>query len=173
MIPFPTPQLHAVASPGGKTFADWVLHAAARASNEQTPLNNIPYGAGARLFRSTYSPAVLPLTGGYGSPWMYLYAGTFEVLLRHSMVSEAVAAEQKSNSGVVIYTINGIFEAEYLSPMTRNGVTTEGYDLPGNPGSFYRVTEASFWDFTLGKARTVNPYSGSGPVDYSNAGWTP
>lgn len=169
-----SPLLHAGATPGGKTYEDWAAHAASRVPTVQGPASNIPYNgvAGSRLFRATYSAAAVS-PSAVGSPWSYRYAGNFEVLLIHSMISAAAAEEQKANNGTVIFNVNGLYEVDYLAGITRNGITTSTYDLPGNPGTFYWITEASFWDFTLGKPRTINPYTASGPVDYTNPGWTP
>lgn len=152
------------AAPPSPTYDDFVAHITSTATG-----GALTWGAtdttAAGTFRTT---AATPSDFMHGSPWMTeIRPGWFYPcsLLRHGMVSQAAFDAQVSNGGQVMF---------------RTIPTTSGNVLAVDRNGFLSTATASvsrqrcdllvFWDFTLGKAQQMNPYAGTGPVDYT---WVP
>lgn len=158
------------ASVPAKTYADWQAHVASRAATTQTPSDTLSVAAGPHMARVTFSAAAVGKVG-VGSPWNRLFAGNFEAAMTHSLPDAAQVAAQKANDGLILFVWNGGYTSDTVPGVTRNGYTTTGHEVPGAPISVCIVTEVSYWDFAQNRAFTMDPFTASGPLEYSSPGW--
>lgn len=157
-------------APSSKTYAEWLAHAAARVTTVLTPADSLSMVPGLQIARVTFDATAVTKVG-VGSPWMQLFSGNFEAAMFQSMPDAAQVAAQKANGGLIIFGWNGTYTSDTVPAVTRNGYTTSAHEVPGAPLTLCIVPEASYWDFTLNRPFTMNPFSASGPLEYAAPGW--
>lgn len=157
---------------GGKTYTDWLAHASARVGRPQvTFLDPRPTNYPSNLYLTTKA---VTISAGYhmaGSPWSGRYVGldydpSMCRIVQHALPSLDALNQQIANEGCILL-VGAVSSNRSVSAFTRNGYTSQS--TPSAPS--LQFTECSFWDFSLGKPQTTNPFAGTGPVDYAAAGW--
>lgn len=153
-----------------KTQAEYDTHAATRGTDKGTVAANgmgaiTSFFASAGTFRfvlsATSSTGVM-----FGSSWGH-YAtddsssGRFVL---HALPSAAIMAQLAGASQSAIICVVDNTSTSDTPSVARNGHTSTDYSAPFNS---YRMTEITYWDTALGKAQTLNPYTSTGPVDYT------
>lgn len=157
-----TPQASNIVGPtgAGKTYAEFLSHIATEATGGALGWASFDTTA-AGTFRTTAATASDFMQG---SPWMTeVRPGWFYPcsLVRHGLVDVTAFNDQITNGGQIMFrmvaTTSGI-----VSAVNRNGFTSSA----NTSVSRQRCDLLVFWDFTLNKARQMNPYAGTGPTDY-------
>jgi len=153
-----------------KTYADWQVHIATRATGGELPQLSTSEGKDG-VYRSTLGAG----TGGlFGSSWMsFFYASSSSVVRRivqHGMPSLAVFDAQVSEGREVIFRLTPIANQQIYTALGRNGFTSTGGDL-GEPLPASVCDMVGWWDEATKTALMMNPQAGAGPVPYTAPGW--
>ena len=82
--------------------------------------------------------------------------------IQHALPSETVFFDHIGNGLRVRITVT-ITAASVFPSVTRNGYTSISYSTTY---TCVQITNILYWDYTLGKARSGNPYANTAHVDY-------
>lgn len=166
MLHMPTPMLMA----GGKTYDDWVAHVNSIAVATVSGANSIGL---APNFSNLKVQSVSASGTMYGSSWAsYVTTDSlFNRIIQHGMASEAKFLACAVGKIVLVDTLQS-GTLELFNAVNRNGYTSlEVYNAGGLDACL--LTRLAYWDEDLKAAMRVTPSTGSGPVPYTHAGWTP
>ena len=158
-------------APAGKTYADWVAHVSSVTATTRS-WDGYQSHASSGLNRVTCG-AVDATKRMYGSIWGALaafFSFTPSAAVQHGLPSQAVYNEQCANSRPILYyaQYDGGFSGAACQSVDRNGY--QSIADPATPTIY--LTEVSWWDASLGRPRTCNPYFSGAVTDYAARGWT-
>lgn len=168
MLHMPTPMFL-----GGRLtgYQAWLAHLADRT------LNVVAWNATLSAFsegfyRTTANAA--PTGNMAGSPWnaegnRARNNSSISRLIQHGMATRADLEGQINNVSEIIISIVATGSYAGFLSVDRN----EFVSGSGGSGFGYGINEVSYWNHTLNKPQTTNPFDATGPVDYSHPGWTP